>query len=86
MTENIQKIVATKTETVREGQEHIDEHITQVTEYTNALNTIGEIGVAPKLHYKSIQEAYEHQNKLSNIESGDYKEFKFYFYIILSRT
>ncbi len=64
-----EKIVATKTETVREGQEHIDEHITQVTEYTNALNTIGEIGVAPKLHYKSIQEAYEHQNKLSNIES-----------------
>jgi DNA repair exonuclease SbcCD ATPase subunit len=67
-----EKIVAQKTETVNESQAIIDEYNNNIDEYTEALSVIGDIGVAPSLHYNTVQEAYEHKNKLSN----DKKEIK----------
>lgn len=64
-----EKIVAQKTELVTESKTLISEMSANITEYTEALELLGELGEAPKTQYNTLQEAYEHQNKLSNIEN-----------------
>ena len=63
-----EKILVTKQEAVDESQQLINEYNQSIEDYTEALDSIGNLGVAPQLQYNTLQEAYEHQNKLSNIE------------------
>jgi len=63
-----EKILVTKQEAVDESQQLINEYNQSIEDYTEALASIGNLGVAPQLQYNTLQEAYEHQNKLSNIE------------------
>lgn len=61
-------IVKTKTDAVNESRQHIEDDENMLNEYKGALTDLGDLGIAPKLHYNSVQEAYEHQNKLSNLK------------------
>lgn len=60
------EIIAAKTAVVTEYQERLDLDVLSLEKHNDELNIIGELGVAPKLFYNTAQEAYEHQNKLSN--------------------
>lgn len=63
------KIVASKTEIVAESKGIVAEIESQLSDYIAGLELIGEVGPAPKLYYNTVQEAYEHQNKLSKIKT-----------------
>jgi DNA repair exonuclease SbcCD ATPase subunit len=67
--EKHEQIVAQKTEAVAESQEHINEYDAKIEEYNIGLTHCGVLEKAPTLHYNSIKEAYEHQNKLSTAET-----------------
>ena len=73
--EKHEQILATKTEAVEESQAHIDTDTAMIEEYKGALAELGELGTAPRTEYNTLQEAYEHQNKLStlriNIENAE---------------
>ena len=60
-----EKIVEQKTAAVAESQEHVNEYVHKIDEYNSALKDIGPLDNAPSMHYNSVKEAYEHQNKLS---------------------
>jgi DNA repair exonuclease SbcCD ATPase subunit len=64
-----EKIISQKTDLVSESEVLINEIRSSISEYTEALDLIGELGVAPKTNYNTVQEAYEHQNKLQQLES-----------------
>lgn len=64
------EIVASKTEAVTESQQHIDENNDMITEYQTALADIGDLGKAPRTEYNTVQEAYNHQNKLSTVRTN----------------
>ena len=63
------KMVAQKTELVDESKEIIAENDKLIVEYKYALEELGELGVAPTIEYNTVQEAYEHQNKISQLKS-----------------
>jgi DNA repair exonuclease SbcCD ATPase subunit len=63
-----EKIVKSKTSAVEESAEHIAADEAKLTEFKTALELIGELGEAPTLYYNTVQEAYEHQNKLLNLQ------------------
>lgn len=67
--EKHEQIVEQKTEAVTESEEHIQEYTLKINEYTNALEELGPLDKAPTLHYNSVKEAYDHQNKLSSAET-----------------
>lgn len=62
-----EKIVTTKTEAVQDSVRHITSDTEMLNEYKGALSDLGDLGVAPVLHYNTVQEAYEHQNKISSV-------------------
>ena len=64
--EKHEQILETKTSAVAEYEEQIALDVSNIEKYTIELNNIGELGIAPRLFYNTAQEAYEHQNKLSN--------------------
>lgn len=64
------KMVAEKTELVEESVRHLASDTEQINEYKSALKDIGELGIAPILHYNSINDAYEHQTKINSLESS----------------
>lgn len=64
------KIVAQKTELVDESKEIIAENNKLIVEYKYALEDLGELGSAPVIEYNTVQEAYEHQNKISQLKSN----------------
>ena len=41
-----------------------------IEEYKSALAELGELGTAPRTEYNTLQEAYEHQNKLSTLRTN----------------
>ena len=63
------KIVATKTELVAESKGIVADIEKSLHDYKSGLELIGDLGTAPRLHYNTLQEAYEHQNKLSKIKT-----------------
>ena len=73
-----EKIVASKTEYVAESQALIATNQELAKEYNDALNSLGTLGKPPKLYYNTVQEAYQHQNKISqlyaNLESANQEE------------
>lgn len=64
-----EKIVATKTEAVEESKKQLAEDNELLTEYREALESLGELGSAPNLIYNTVEEAYEHQNKLQQLQN-----------------
>ncbi|OUX04102.1 MAG: hypothetical protein CBE00_13385 [Planctomycetaceae bacterium TMED240] len=68
--EQHEKMVAQKTELVEESVRHLASESEMLNEYKSALNELGELGDAPKLHYDTLSEAYEHQTKLGALESS----------------
>ena len=62
------KIVTSKTEAVKECQGIIDEDENLLKDYKIGLEEIGELGDAPRTEYNSLQEAYEHQNKIKELK------------------
>ena len=68
--EKHEQILATKTEAVEESQAHIDTDTAMIEEYKSALAELGELGTAPRTEYNTLQEAYEHQNKLSTLRTN----------------
>ena len=66
--EQHEKIIAQKTELVEDSVRHIASDTELLNEYKNALTEIGDLGNAPSLHYNTVEEAYEHQNKITNIQ------------------
>ena len=63
------KIVATTTELVAESKGIVADIEKSLHDYKSGLELIGDLGTAPRLHYNTLQEAYEHQNKLSKIKT-----------------
>jgi DNA repair exonuclease SbcCD ATPase subunit len=68
--EQHEKMVAQKTELVEESVRHLASESEMLNDYKSALDELGELGVAPKLHYDTLSEVYEHQNKLSALENS----------------
>ena len=64
------KMVAQKTELVEESVRHLASEGEMLNDYKNALNELGELGTAPMLHYDTLSEVYEHQTRLSALESS----------------
>ena len=62
------KMVTEKTKLVEESVRHLASDTEQINEYKSALKDIGELGIAPTLHYNSINDAYEHQTKINTLE------------------
>jgi DNA repair exonuclease SbcCD ATPase subunit len=62
------KIVTSKTEAVNECQEIIDEDENLLKDYRIGLEEIGELGDAPRTEYNTLNEAYEHQNKINQLK------------------
>ena len=62
-----EKIVASKTEIVAESKSIVAEYTDNINQYTEALALIGDLGNAPETYYNTVQEAYEHQNKITTI-------------------
>ena len=68
--EQHEKMVAQKTELVEESVRHLASESEMLNDYKSALDELGELGTAPTLHYNTLSEVYEHQNKLSALESS----------------
>ena len=68
--EQHEKMVAQKTELVEEFVRHLASESEMLNDYKSALDELGELGNAPTLHYNTLSEVYEHQNKLSALESS----------------
>ena len=68
--EQHEKMVAQKTELVEESVRHLASESEMLNDYKSALDELGELGNAPTLHYDTLSEVYEHQNKLSALESS----------------
>jgi len=64
------KMVAQKTELVEESVRHLASEGEMLNDYKNALNELGELGTSPILHYDTLSEVYEHQTRLSALESS----------------
>lgn len=57
-----------KKENVKESEELVNEYENSIQEYMSAITEIGDLGTAPSLFYNTIQEAWDHQNKIDNIQ------------------
>jgi DNA repair exonuclease SbcCD ATPase subunit len=63
------KIVDAKTAAVAESTNLVASESDLLTQYRSALSELGELGKAPVPHYNTVQEAYQHQSKLSSVIS-----------------
>jgi DNA repair exonuclease SbcCD ATPase subunit len=73
-----ERIVESKTAAVEESKQQIESDIELVSEYKLAITSIGEVGRPPRLQYNTLQEAYQHQNKIqqlrTNLENAEVEE------------
>lgn len=63
-----EKIVQAKSDAVAESEQQLNSDNAQLVEFREALDEIGDLGVAPKTYYNTVKEAYEHQSKLSTLQ------------------
>lgn len=64
------EILNNKNEQKQEAVSHIEENASKQTEYKNILDDIGELGTAPTIQYNTVQEAFEHQNKIQQMKTN----------------
>ena len=62
-----EEILAGKRDTLQETALQILSNQTQEQEHLDAISAVGELGVAPKVFYDSLDQAYEHQNSLNSL-------------------
>ena len=68
--EKQESILQNKQEQRDDAQKHIEENETELLEYKNIVQEVGELGVAPKIEYNSVHEAFEHQNKIQQMQNN----------------
>ena len=61
------EILKAKRSAVEESQDHINNDFTLKTEYQNALEQLGELGMEPVTLYNTEQEAFQHQNQVESL-------------------
>jgi len=64
-----ESILASKEEQKKEAAMQILSNSSQLTEHLDVVNSIGELGDKPTVFYNNINEAYEHQNTISALET-----------------
>ena len=64
------EILNNKNEQKQEAISHIEENNSKQTEYKNIIDDIGELGTAPTIQYNTVQEAFEHQNKIQQMKTN----------------
>jgi len=64
------EILNNKNEQKQEALSHIEENNSKQTEYKNIIDDIGELGTAPTIQYNTVQEAFEHQNKIQQMKTN----------------
>ena len=68
--EKQESILQNKQEQRDDAQKHIKENETKLLEYKNTVQEVGELGVAPKIEYNTVHEAFEHQNKIQQMQNN----------------
>ena len=62
-----EEILAGKRDTLQETALQLLSNQTQEQEHLDAIAEVGELGVAPRVFYDSLEQAYEHQNSLNSL-------------------
>jgi DNA repair exonuclease SbcCD ATPase subunit len=65
---NHDTILANKVEELAEVTQSVVDNVTKLAEAQQALAVLGELGTKPTTFYRTIQEAYEHKNSISQLE------------------
>ena len=63
-------ILNSKNEQREEANSHIWDNGLKQKEYNETVSSIGELGVAPTIQYNTVQEAFEHQNKINQMKTA----------------
>lgn len=63
------QIIQKKTQALAESDELIETETSSMKEIQAEIDKIGDLGARPETKYRTAQEAYEHQNKLSHARS-----------------
>ncbi len=61
-------MVQNKSKQVSEASNNLKEYATELSDLTEALELLGELGNCPKVHYNNLEEALNHKNTLSGLE------------------
>lgn len=61
------EILSGKEGTLTTLQEDISANVANLNFYSNTVSSIGEMGIKPKTYYKTISDAYEHQNLVQTL-------------------
>lgn len=73
-----ERIIESKNAAVLESKLQVETDAALIAEYKDAIVLIGDIGRQPSLHYNTLQEAYQHQNKIqqlrTNIDNAELEE------------
>ena len=77
-----ESILAAKEEQKTEASLQVTSNSSQLTEHLEVISSIGELGVAPRIEYNTVQEAFEHQNKMqqtqTNLSNAELEEDPYY--------
>jgi DNA repair exonuclease SbcCD ATPase subunit len=65
---NHDTILAGKVEDLAEVTQSVADNVTKLAEAQQALAALGKLGAKPTTFYRTIQEAYEHKNSISQLE------------------
>ena len=68
--EKQESILQNKQEQRDDAQKHIEENESKLLEHKNTVEEVGELGVAPKIEYNTVHEAFEHQNKIQQMQNN----------------
>lgn len=61
------EILKSKEVTLSTLQEDIAANVANLSMYTTTISSIGDLGLEPKTHYKTVSDAYEHQNLVKTL-------------------
>ena len=62
-----EEILAGKRDTLQETALQLLSNQTQEQEHVDAIGAVGELGIAPRVFYDSLEQAYEHQNSVNSL-------------------
>jgi len=65
-----QDILNSKNEQREEASTHIWDNGLKQKEYKDTIAEIGDLGVSPTIQYNTVQEAFEHQNKIQQMQTA----------------
>jgi DNA repair exonuclease SbcCD ATPase subunit len=62
------EILKSKEVTLSTLQEDMTANVANLNAYTNTVSSIGDLGIKPNTHYKTVSDAYEHQNLVKTLD------------------